>query len=475
MGVGNVIGSTERPLRVAIVGSGPAGFYAAGQLLSSADPVISVDVFDRLATPWGLVRFGVAPDHPKIKSVTRVFERTALKPGFRFHGNVEVGTDVSHDELAGAYDAVLYSVGTPADRHLQIAGEDLAGSGSATEFVAWYNGHPDYADADFDLSTKRAVVVGNGNVALDVARMLALSVDELTVTDTADHAIAALRDSAVEEIVVLGRRGPVQAAFTTPELLELGELGLADVIVNADEIELDHSCSSALEEADKTTKQNVETVHEYAGRTPAGKPRRIVLRFLHSPVQINGDADGKVESIVIERNELVPDDRGNLRARPTGQLETIETGLIFRAVGYIGTPLPGVPFDHDKLRILNEDGRVLDPDTRQPLPGIYAAGWVKRGPSGVIGTNKKCASETVAVLLADFADQKIPAARSDPDTLLAQLRARGVQVVDYAGWEGIDAYEKGLGEPQGRPRVKLVSRSEQLRIAVQLNQAQSAP
>jgi ferredoxin/flavodoxin---NADP+ reductase len=455
----------RRPLRVAVVGSGPAGFYAAGQLLSSSDPLVSVDVFDRLATPWGLVRFGVAPDHPKIKSVTRVFEKTALKPGFRFHGNVEVGTDVSHDELAAAYDAVLYSVGTPADRHLGIAGEDLAGSGSATEFVAWYNGHPDYADADFDLSVKRAVVVGNGNVALDVARMLALSVDELAVTDTADHAIAALRNSEVEEIVVLGRRGPVQAAFTTPELLELGELAIADVIVKADEIALDHSSASALEEADKTTKQNVETLQGYAGRTPSGKPRRIVLRFLHAPVQINGDSDGHVESIVIERNELIPDGRGALKAQPTGERETIEAGLIFRAVGYIGTPLPGVPFDHEKLRILNGDGRVLDPDTRQPLAGVYAAGWVKRGPSGVIGTNKRCASETVTVLLSDFADGKIPASISDPDTLLIKLRERGVQVVDYAGWEAIDAHEKGLGEAQGRPRVKLVSRDEQLALA----------
>ncbi|MBO0768494.1 MAG: FAD-dependent oxidoreductase [Solirubrobacterales bacterium] len=460
----STVGSTERPLRVAIVGSGPAGFYAAGQLLQNKELTVSVDVFDRLATPWGLVRFGVAPDHPKIKSVTRVFEKAAQKPGFRFHGNVEIGRDLSHQQLADAYDAVLYAVGTPADRHLNIPGEELAGSGSATEFVAWYNGHPDYADASFDLSAKRAVVVGNGNVALDVARMLMLSGEELAVTDTTDHAIAALRDSEVEEVVVLGRRGPVQAAFTTPELLELGELTLADVVVHQDEIELDPSSAKALEDADKTTTSNVETLREYAGRTPSGKPRRIVLRFLASPVEILGDEQGHVRGVVIERNELV-EDGGRLAAKPTGQRETLEAGLVFRAVGYVGTPLPGVPFDADKLRILNQDGRVLDPETRQPLAGVYAAGWVKRGPSGVIGTNKKCATDTVELLLEDLGAGRLPSPSENPDALLEQLRERGVPVIDYAGWEAIDAHEKALGEPQNRPRVKLVDRDEQLRVA----------
>lgn len=253
-----VPGTAENPLRVAIVGSGPAGFYAAGQLLSSPDPVVTVDVFDRLMTPWGLVRFGVAPDHPKIKSVTRVFEKTARRPGFRFHGNVEVGLDVSHEQLAAAYHAVLYAVGTAGDRRLGIVGEDLAGSESAMEFVAWYNGHPDYADLDFDLSCKRAVVIGNGNVALDVARMLALSVDELQVTDIADHSIELLRDSNVEEIVVLGRRGPVQAAFTNPELRELADLELADVIVDEADMRLDPASAKWLEQADGTTQRNVE-------------------------------------------------------------------------------------------------------------------------------------------------------------------------------------------------------------------------
>jgi ferredoxin--NADP+ reductase len=457
------LGTAEKPLRVAIVGSGPAGFYAAGQLLASSDPVVKVDLFDRLMTPWGLVRFGVAPDHPKIKSVTRVFEKTARLPGFSFHGNVDVGTDVTHDQLAAAYHAVLYAVGTPGDRRLGIAGEDLPGSESATEFVAWYNGHPDYADMDFDLSCKRAVVIGNGNVALDVARMLALSVDELQVTDIADHSIELLRDSNVEEIVVLGRRGPAQAAFTNPELRELADLELADVIVDPADLRLDPASASALAEADATTQRNVETLAEYAALTPAGKPRRIVLRFLTSPVAIEGT--DKVEAVVVERNELVQEEDGSLKARPTGQTERIETGLVLRAVGYVGKPLPGVPFDDRRKTVLNQGGRVLDPATNAPIPGLYAAGWIKRGPSGVIGTNKKCAQETTACLLEDHAAGLLPEPTDTPEALLQRLRDGGLDVIDYSGWEAIDAHERALGEPAGRPRVKLVRRDEQLKRA----------
>jgi ferredoxin--NADP+ reductase len=459
----SALGSTERPLRVAIVGSGPAGFYAAAQLLNGKELTAEVDVFDRLATPWGLVRFGVAPDHPKIKSVTRVFEKTALKPGFRFFGNVEVGLDLSHEQLTAAYDAVLYAVGTPADRRLGIPGEDLAGSVAATDFVAWYNGHPDYADLEFDLAGDRAVVIGNGNVAVDVARMLALSVDELKVTDTADHAIKALAASEITEIVILGRRGPAQAAFTNPELLELGELELADVIVDPAEIALDPVSAAGLEAADGTTRRNVETLRQYAARTPQGKPRRVVLRFLVSPVEIEGS--DHVEAVVIARNQLVQGADGSVRAQKTDETERLETGLVLRSVGYIGTPLPGVPFDSEKLRILNLDGRVLDPETGAPLPGVYAAGWVKRGPSGVIGTNKKCANDTVALLLEDLAAGRLAKAAQTPEQLIAALRARDHKLVEYDGWQAIDAHERGLGEPHGRPRVKLVRRLEQLAIA----------
>jgi ferredoxin--NADP+ reductase len=455
-------GTTEHPLRVAIIGSGPAGLYAAGQLLGREDPVVHVDVYDRLPTPWGLVRAGVAPDHPKIKSVTRVFEKTANKPGFCFHGNVEVGRDVTHEELMSAYHAVLYAVGTPGDRRLGIEGEDLPGSHAATEFVAWYNGHPDYADIGFDLSGPRAVVIGNGNVALDVARMLALSVDELAVTDIADHALEALRHSRVEEIVVLGRRGPAQAAFTNPELRELADLELADVIVSPEEMELDAHSAAALEEADATVKRNVETLRQYAAAPLKGKPRRIVLRFLTSPVAIEGD--DHVSGLVIERNELVPGDDGSLRARPTGRRERIETNLVLRSIGYVGTPLPGVPFDGKRSTVLNAEGRVIEPDSREPLPGVYAAGWIKRGPSGVIGTNKKCAQETTELLLADHVEGRLSEPERSPEDLLAVLRER-TRVVDYTGWEAIDSHERSLGEPSGRPRVKLVRRDELLERA----------
>jgi ferredoxin/flavodoxin---NADP+ reductase len=445
-------------IRVAIVGSGPAGAYAAGQLLASADSTVQVDMYDRLATPWGLVRAGVAPDHPKIKSVTRVYEKTARDPGLRFCGNVEIGTDVTHEELAAAYHAVLYAVGAPTDRRLGVPGEDLRGSHAATEFVGWYNGHPDHTDHEFDLRVRRAIVVGNGNVALDVARMLALTPEELAPTDTANHAIEALRHSAVEEIVVIGRRGPAQAAYTNPELRELAELAGADIVIDPADTELDeHSAAFiASDAADVTAKRNVDIVREMAALEPTGKPKRIVLRFLASPVEILGDE--RVEGLRVVRNEITPE----LQARPTDETEVIEAGLVLRSIGYRGTAIAGVPFDHRRGTIHNDGGRVTDPESNAPLPGVYTAGWIKRGPSGVIGTNKKCAKETVDLLLEDAAAGRLPAPGDDPASILDRLKQGGVDVVGYAGWEAIDAYERGLGEPQGRPRVKLVRRAEHL-------------
>lgn len=454
-------GTPGRPLRVAVVGSGPSGFYAAGQLLSHKELSIEVDLIERLPTPWGLVRGGVAPDHPKIKSVSRVYEKTAAREGFRFFGNVEAGVDVTHEELTQWYDAVLYAVGTSLDKRSGIPGEQLPGSWSATEFVGWYNGHPDYRDIDFDLDTERAVVIGNGNVAIDVARMLCLAHSELAVTDIADHALEELDRAGVKEIVVLGRRGPEQAAFTNPELLELGELADADVIVDGADLEIPAELREG--ELDQTARKNMEILAEYAAREPSGKHKRIVLRFLSSPVQLVGD--GKVEGVKVVRNELVRSDDGSLRASPTEVEETLDAGLVFRAIGYTGAPLPGLPFDEQRGLIPHDGaGRVVEGGS--PVPQTYVAGWIKRGPSGVIGTNKKCAQETVDSLLGDLLDGKLDGEeRPAPDAVAAEFLQRKPNLIEYDDWQVIDDHEKGRGEPHGRPRVKLTTIEELLEVA----------
>jgi ferredoxin/flavodoxin---NADP+ reductase len=439
-------------LRVAVVGSGPAGFYAAGHLLDAEEPV-EVDMIERLPTPWGLVRLGVAPDHPKIKAVSKAFERIAAQPGFRFIGGVEVGRDIMHEDLVGLYDAVVYAVGAQSDRRMGIPGEDLPGSWSATEFVAWYNGHPDFQELRFALSGECAVVVGAGNVALDVVRMLVLSPEEIRPTDTTDEAIEEILGSGIREIVLLARRGPAQAAFTTPELKELGELADADVIVDPADLDLDEASAAALEH-DTNARRNVEVLREYAARPAAGRRRTIILRFAVSPVAILGDE--RVEAIEIVRNRLVADENGRVSAEPTDQHETIPCGIVFRSVGYLGVELPGVPFDTRRATIPNDCGRVTG------AAGVYCAGWIKRGPSGVIGTNKKDATETIELLLEDARQGRLH--RGDPsataETVEELLASRGVEHVTYAGWEAIDTEERGRGEPQGRPRVKLVTWDE---------------
>jgi len=441
--------SPDRPFRVAVVGSGPAGFYAAGALLAAEEPV-EVDMIERLPTPWGLVRLGVAPDHPKLKTVSRAFEKIADRPGFRFIGNVEIGRDLHHADLTGLYDAVVYAVGAQTDKRLGIPGEDLPGSWAATEFVAWYNGHPDYQHLRFDLDVECAVVIGNGNVAVDVARMLALTPEELAPTDSTDASIAAIGSSKLKEIVMLGRRGPAQASFTTPELHELGDLAGADVLVDPAELE-----GVTAPEGDTNATRNLAVLREFAQREPTDKPRKVRLRFLVSPVAILGDE--RVEGIEIVRNRLVADERGSLRAEPTGERETIPCGLVFRSGGYRGVALPEVPFDEKVGTIPNEGGRVA--------PGIYCAGWIKRGPTGVIGTNKKDATETVELLLADARAGKLPAKDTSADAVDALLDERGVRRVLYAGWTSIDELERTVGEKQGRPRVKLASWEELLDAA----------
>jgi ferredoxin/flavodoxin---NADP+ reductase len=436
-------------LRVAVIGSGPAGFYAAGALLD-AERAIEVDMLERLPTPWGLVRLGVAPDHPKLKSVSRAFERIAEKPGFRFFGNVEIGRDLSHQDLLGVYDAVIYAFGAQTDKRLGIPGEELPGSWSATEFVAWYNGHPDYQELRFDLDVERAVVIGNGNVALDVARMLALTPEELAPTDTTDPAIEAIGSSPLREIVVVGRRGPAQASWTTQELKEMGELAGADVSVDPAELE-------GAPPGDTQTERNMEVLRGFAAGELMGKPLVVRFLFFRSPVAIRGET--KVESIELVRNRLEEQD-GRLVAVATDEHETIDCGLVFRSVGYRGVGLPDVPFDDKRGTILNEQGRVVGEER------TYCAGWIKRGPTGIIGTNKKDASETVAELLEDFDAGRIAhRPEATPDAVEALLAERGVRAILYTHWTSIDELERAAGEPLGRPRVQLRTWDELLEAA----------
>ncbi len=468
----------EPPIRIAVVGSGPAGFYAAGHLLKDSAARFEVDMLERLPTPWGLVRSGVAPDHPKIKSVTRVYEKTASHPRFRFFGNITLGQHVTREDLLEHYHAIVYATGSPSDRPLGIPGEELPGSHAATEFVGWYNGHPDHTDLEFDLlSAERAVVVGNGNVALDVARMLVLAPEELAPTDTADHALEVLARSHVREVVILGRRGPAQAAFTNPELLELGELAGADVIVEEAELERALAVPDAGAVQDITCRRNVEILREYAARAPKGHEKRIVLRFLLSPAAFVPDEHGRLGAVELIRNRLVPAPAGGLRAEATDERETLRAGLAFRAIGYRGIPLPGVPFDERSAIIPNRAGRVLDPASGATLAGEYVVGWIKRGPSGVIGTNKKDAQETVDAMLADLSppsnDDRAASARGgahipatpDAAAVEALLRSRQPELVTYSGWQAIDRHERALGEPSGRPRVKLTRIEQLLEVA----------
>jgi ferredoxin/flavodoxin---NADP+ reductase len=451
------------PPRVAIVGAGPAGAFAAAALLRSHGDA-EIDLFERLPTPWGLLRGGVAPDHQEIKQLEETFDRDTLGRGCRFLGNIEVGADLSHEELMRHYTAVIYATGAQTDKSLGIPGEELAGSWAATEFVAWYNGHPDYRELEFDLSAERAVVIGNGNVAADVTRVLALSPAELERTDVADHALEALRESRVREVVVVGRRGPAQAAFTSAELRELGNLEGVDVRVDPAEVELDPVSSRWLaEEGTFTARKNVQLLREFAARPErADARRRIELRFLRSPVEIRGE--GRVESIDLRRNEIVRSDDGALRARTLDEeVETIECGLVLRSVGYRAVPLPDVPFDERYFVLPNERGRVLTSDG-EPLPGVYAVGWIKRGPTGILGTNKRDAEETIRCLIEDLRSGALPAPR-EPGPIDALLAERKPDLVTVEGWRAIDAAELESGRSQERPRVKLPSREELLAAA----------
>jgi ferredoxin/flavodoxin---NADP+ reductase len=440
---------------IAIIGAGPSAFYAAAALVAQEDVNVLVDLFDRLPAPYGLVRYGVAPDHQRIKSVANLYEKTAKDERVRFFGGVDFGTHLKLDDLRPMYDMVVFATGAQSDRNLNIPGEDLPGSMSATEFVAWYNGHPDYRDLKPDLSNPGVAVVGVGNVAMDVARILARTYDELKATDIADHALEVLRDSKVEDIYVLGRRGPAQAKFTNPEIREFGNLENAEPVVLPNELKLDHDSRRTIE-GDRLTRNNLEILHGYAGKPLAGKARRVHFRFLVSPVEITGA--GKVEHLRIERNRLEATPDGYLNAVGTGQYEDLPVGMVLRSVGYFGVPLPGVPFDSRKGVIPNDDGRVLNPETGNVLPGAYVVGWAKRGPTGVIGTNKKDAEETIELLLEDA--RNLRRASEPARDVTELLKERGCRYITFDDWQKVNASELERGKAEGRPRVKYITADE---------------
>jgi len=453
----------NRALRVAIIGAGPSGFYAAEALIKQEDVDVSVDIFDRLPAPYGLVRYGVAPDHQKIKSVTRMFDRTISHERVRYFGHVEFGKDLSHEEIRKYYDAVVYTVGASSDRSLNIPGEDLDGSISATEFVAWYNGHPDYKDFVPNLDAESVVVVGMGNVAVDVCRILAKTAEELRVeSDIADHAVEALKASKVKDIYMLGRRGPAQAKFTTKELRELTELANADLVIDPADLDLDAASEASLEN-DNNAKNNVKVMRQFLEEHEAGAPkaRRLHLKFLASPKELIGSTS--VESVRLEQNKLEDQD-GYLNSVGTGEMQDLAAGLVMRSVGYRGVPLEGVPFYERWGTIPNVEGRVTDNDGNV-VSGEYTAGWIKRGPSGVIGTNKADAVESMKKLLEDVSSLSLVSdADADPKAIEQVLATKGVRYVRFDDWKHIDALELKKGEEQGRPRVKLCSVEEMLEL-----------
>jgi ferredoxin--NADP+ reductase len=458
------VGSEENPLRVAIIGSGPAGFYTVSNFGKHKELKVEIDMFDRLPTPFGLVRAGVAPDHQKDKSVVRAYAKSAVNPNFRFYGNVEYGTDITLDDLKRHYHQVIFTTGAPVDRDLGIPGQDLQGSHSATEFVAWYNGHPDFADKVFDLTQENVAIVGIGNVAMDVARILCKTHEELAETDIADYALEALKNSKVKNVYLLGRRGPAQAAFTAPEIKEMGELIDADVTISTEEAVVDADSRADMEaNPDKNVDKNVAYITEYSQREQTDKSRLLTIRFLVSPTELLGN--DRVEAVKLVKNEAYRSDDGSIRARATKVEEEIQVGLVFRSVGYRGAALPDVPFHDNWGTIENDKGRVITSDGEQ-LAGMYTAGWIKRGPSGVIGTNKTCAQETVNCMVEDLeSGNHFDPSETSPAAMEALIRERQPDFVTYAGWEKIDAEELARGEAAGRPRVKLTSIQEMIEVA----------
>ena len=457
---------SNSPYRVAIFGAGPSGFYIAQALLKDKDLDVRVDLFDRLPAPYGLVRYGVAPDHQKIKNVTNVYAKVAADPRMRFFGNVGFGRDITLDELKRHYHQVAFTTGAQTDRKLGIPGEDLANSHPATEFVAWYNGHPDYKDLKFDLSCERAMVVGVGNVAIDVARILVRTQEELKQTDIADYALEALAQSKIKEVLLVGRRGPAQAAFTNKEIEELGQMAGADAVTLPEEVDLGELTKKYMEEnPDRQTDLKVQLLQSYAEPKAEPKEKRVIVRFLLSPTELVDDGTGKVGGAKFVKNELFVSKDGSLRPRASENTEEAELGLVFRSVGYRGVQLPGVPFREDWGTIPNQDGRVLEAPDGAPVTGLYTAGWIKRGPSGVIGTNRPCSVETVTAMMEDKAAGKtFTPDQTDPASVVGLLESKGVRWLSFEGWQKVDQAEIERGQACGRPRVKICDADEMLTV-----------
>ena len=445
--------------RVAIVGSGPAAFYSAMELLRHDDPMVSVDMLERLPTPYGLVRGGVAPDHEKIKSVTKIFERAAGHPRFRFFGNVEFGKDIQRLELLEHYHAVIYAFGSRTDRHLNIIGETLPGSHAATEFVGWYNGHPDYRHHQFDLTSKRVAIIGMGNVAIDCARILCQDPENLAKTDIAQHALEALRQSEVEEVFLIGRRGPVQAAFTPAEVRELLHLPKVDAVMRASDLELDDHSKEELSKASRNTKLNMEILQQIHDQGDRGNPRKLHLCFLISPTKIEGSE--KVEGLELVHNEIVKEG-GVLRAKATDEVMHLNVDMVFRSIGYMGEAIPGLPFDDRRGTLPNDQGQLLDGVDGKLLNQEYTAGWIKRGPSGVIGTNKQDATETVSRLKKNWQTSPTPQPKLVQHDLLDLLKEKKSQFVSFEDWKKLDKFEVELGQQNGKSRHKICEVPEML-------------
>jgi ferredoxin--NADP+ reductase len=453
----------ENLMRIAIIGSGPAGFYAAEALLKRTDTMVHVDMFDRLPTPYGLVRGGVAPDHQSIKAVTRVYEKTASRPTFRFFGNVRLGQDVTVAELREHYHQIIYAVGNEADRRLGIPGEGIARCTPATVFIGWYNGHPDYRQAKIDLSVTSVAVVGNGNVAIDAARILLRTPAELEKTDIAGHALEALRNSQVREVFILGRRGPEQATFTPPELKELGEMEDVDLIIDPNEL-----AGYITAEGAGNTQQdkNLKLLQSYAARPCTGKIKKLHLRFLVSPTEILADADGNVAGLIIEKNRLETKPDGTVIARSTGEMETLNVGMVLPAIGFAAERIAGVPYDEKARIVANEDGRVVDPVNRAVVANEYVVGWARTGPRGLIGSHKSASAHVVEHMIADGAELEsriLP----ERDALIFSLSERGLQTVSFEDWKQLDEVELSRGERRGAPRDKIADVAAMLELLAQ--------